>query len=55
MRLKKSLSSKYNYSEFEFKNLTDEIQKKIDHAWDNALKEPSQEWNEVTNYVYKNN
>ena len=54
LRLRKSLSSKYNYSEFEFKNLTYEIQKKIDNAWDNALNDPSPEWSETTKYVYKN-
>ncbi len=54
-RLKKSLFNKYNFSTEEYNDLTYKIQKDIDDAWDNALKEPSPEWSKTTNYVYKKN
>ncbi len=53
-RLKKSLL-KNNFVENHLINLEKDIQKDIDNAWMDALKESSPEWNESLNYVFKRN
>ncbi len=55
LRLKKSLIKKFNLSMDEFKLLEKEIQKKIDKAWNDALKDESPEWSKTKKYVFKNN
>ena len=55
LRLKKSLSNKFNFSENEFKTLEKEILKEIDNAWDNALKDAPPEWSKIKKYVFNDN
>jgi len=55
LRLKKSLISKYNFTEYEFKILEQKIQKQVNTAWDNALKDLSPTWSKSMKYVFKNN
>ena len=50
--LKKSLKSKFNFSVSEFKTLEEKIQKKIDNAWDNALKDSPPEWSKTKKYLF---
>jgi len=52
-RLLLLLSSQYNFTEDEFKDLKNKIQKNIDFAWEIALKEPPPNWKDSKNYVYK--
>ena len=54
-RLKKSLNSRFNFSENEFNTLEKEILKEIDDAWDNALKDSPPEWSNTKRYVFKSN
>ena len=53
LRLKKSLLKKNYFEEYEFINLEKDIQKYIENAWNNALKQSPPEWNESLNYVFK--
>lgn len=55
LRLKKSLINKLNFSVDEFKILEQKIQKKIDKAWDSAIKDKSPKWEETNKYVFKSN